>query len=79
MLLLLLPLYSTHVEMAWDVHESQIRRTDELHWRSLEETIVLLADESGILNGFVCHGADIGVGTNDADVLLLFRLGVGGH
>lgn len=59
--------------MAGDVHERQVLGADELDRRTFEETIVLLAHETCILNRLVRHGTNIGICADDAHVILGLR------
>jgi len=53
--------------MARHIHEVEILGTDELDGRSLEQAKVILADVSGIFDGFPSNLMDIRLGADDAD------------
>jgi hypothetical protein len=53
----------------WHVHKLQVRSTNQLHLWSIEETIIILTDESGVVNGFLGEGLDVGPRADDADVV----------
>jgi hypothetical protein len=45
--------------MTRNVGERQILRTQQLDWWAFEESVVLLADESSVLNGFMTDVVDV--------------------
>jgi hypothetical protein len=53
--------------MARNIHEVEVLRADELHWRALEQAIVLLANISGVLDGLPCDLVNVGTGADDSD------------
>jgi hypothetical protein len=53
----------------WHVHKLQIRSTNQLHLWSIKETIVILTNEPGVVNGFLREGLDVGPRTDDADIV----------
>jgi hypothetical protein len=54
-----------------DVHEGEIFGADELDGWTLEESVELVGDEAGGVDGLLGDLIDVGVGTNDADVVLV--------
>lgn len=56
----------TH-QMARHIHEVEVFGADELDGRSLEQAKVILADVSGVLDGFPSDLVDVGLGADDAD------------
>ena len=61
-------------EMAGDVHERQRRVADELDLGRVEETIMVLADEPGVLHRLLGELAYVGAGADDADVVGLMPM-----
>jgi len=53
----------------WYIHKLQIRATNQLHLRSIEKTVIILTNESCIVNGFLRESLHIGPSTNDADII----------
>lgn len=54
--------------MAGDVHEVQVGVADELDLGSFEEAVVILTDETSILNGFLGEILDVGLCADDTDI-----------
>lgn len=54
-------------EVAWHIHEVQIFRTDELHRRTFEQTVMLFADVSCVVDGLPRDLMDVGSGADDAN------------
>jgi hypothetical protein len=54
-------------EVARNIHEVEIFRADELDGRSLEQSVVLLADVGGVLDGFTGDLMDVGASADDSD------------
>ena len=55
--------------MTRDVHEVEVWTTDQLDFGRVEEAVVVLADETGVLDGFLREFADVRFGADDADVV----------
>lgn len=53
----------------WHVHKLQIRSTNQLHLWSIEETVVILTDEAGVVDGFLGEGLDVGPCADDPHVV----------
>lgn len=53
--------------MARNIHEVEVFRANELHGRSLEEAIVLLADVCRVFDGFASDLVDVGPGADYSD------------
>lgn len=62
--------------MSRDVHKVQIRLADELNFRGVKETIVIFTDEARVFNCFLGEVVDVGLGADDADVVVMFRSSV---
>lgn len=53
--------------MAWHIHEIEVLRANQLDGRSFEQTKVVLANVSSILDRFPCDLMDIRLGADDSD------------
>lgn len=54
-------------QMARHIHEVEVLGADELDGRTLKQAEVILADVSGVLDGFPSNLVDVGLGADDAD------------
>lgn len=66
----------SHLQVAWDIWECQIPRTQQLYGRALEQCVVLFAHESRVFNRFVADIMHVGAGADDADVVWMRGEGV---
>ena len=57
--------------MAWHVHEMQIGLANQLDFWSVEEPVVVLADESSVFDGFLREFPHVGFRADDPDVVWL--------
>jgi hypothetical protein len=60
--------------MAWHVHEVDIRIANELDFGRIKETVVVLTDESRILDGLLSELPDVCFGADDADIIWMRAL-----
>ena len=60
--------------MAGDVHEVEVFGTDKLDFRSVEETVVIFADESSVLDGFLGEILDVCFRTYDTHITWVFMM-----
>lgn len=65
--------------MARYIHKVQIGLAYELHFRGVEQAIVIFTDEPCVLDGFLGKVADIGLCADDAHVVFLLGSRVQGH
>ena len=56
-------------QMTRYVHEAKPFRTRQLHLRSFEETVMLLANEESVVNGFLGHVSNVCVEADDTDII----------
>lgn len=55
-------------QMTRNVHEVEVGVADELNFGSIEEAVVILADEASVLDGFLGQIAHVCLCTDDADI-----------
>ena len=60
-------------QMARDIHEPQVIRTRQLHLRSLEQTIMFLADEESIIYRFLTYVSHTCIRAYHSDII---RVGI---
>ena len=65
--------------MTRDVSKVEVVRTNKLHGRTLEHCVMLLAYETRILYSFMDHVTNIGVGTDNTDIVFMCFEGVQGN
>jgi len=63
-------------KMTRDVGESKVAGADELHRGSLEHGVMLLAHKARVLDRLLDNVVDVGLGADDANVVLVCLLGV---
>src|SRR5271170_6181731 len=51
------------------IHKLQVWTTNQLYFWSVEKTVIVLTDEPGIVDGFLCQGLDVCSCTDNADVV----------
>ena len=51
------------------IHKLQVWTTNQLYFWSVEKTVIVLTDEPGVVDGFLCQGLDVCSCTDDADVV----------
>lgn len=62
--------FEKHVrQMAWHIHEVEVGVADELNLWRIEETVMILAHEACVLDGFLSQITDVCLCADDADVI----------
>ena len=56
-------------QMSWHVHEVEIRRADQANLGRIKQAVVVLANETRVLDGFLRQVPHVGVCANYADIV----------